>query len=231
MEDQWTAPAGWYPNPNVPGQEIFWDGTQWQLAQIRPATIGEQPAFYGRAQIATAGSPLARALRFDPDKRQSPARQAAPLFLVGCAIVIGVSIVGIAQVRGGQGGIIWTGGYLLALRIWFLAGRKYSAGRAATGSRMTAAHAAISVAGVLVSIAVAVVFAKVASAGPPVALPGVGSCFDGTPGTTTNWVQCTSTSATSVAVQKVTDPNQCPETSASYILISTGGPYLCLQAK
>jgi hypothetical protein len=44
MSNQGQPPAGWYPDPQVPGQQRYWDGTQWtQTAPAAPA------AAYGAA--------------------------------------------------------------------------------------------------------------------------------------------------------------------------------------
>lgn len=34
---QGPAPAGWYPDPGMPGREMLWDGQQWIKTSTRPA--------------------------------------------------------------------------------------------------------------------------------------------------------------------------------------------------
>ncbi len=47
------VPAGWYPDPERPGQQRWWDGTQWAASQ--PVAPPPAPVAYG-APVAT-GSP------------------------------------------------------------------------------------------------------------------------------------------------------------------------------
>ena len=48
-----NTPAGWYPDPQTPGQQRYWDGSAWSEA-TQPAAVAAtdfaQPAGYGYAQ-------------------------------------------------------------------------------------------------------------------------------------------------------------------------------------
>jgi uncharacterized protein YbjQ (UPF0145 family) len=52
-----TTPAGWYPNPDEPTQQRWWDGTQW-TDQVR-GSITEQPdAAVGLGPARYTGPPV-----------------------------------------------------------------------------------------------------------------------------------------------------------------------------
>ncbi|HEY6428132.1 MAG TPA: DUF2510 domain-containing protein, partial [Acidimicrobiales bacterium] len=56
MEDE---ESGWLPDPDVEGQERFWDGTEW-TDQVRP--VDEEPDFRGRLHLPDHVPELQRAL-------------------------------------------------------------------------------------------------------------------------------------------------------------------------
>ena len=37
------TPAGWYPDPQNPGQQRYWDGTQWTQSAAPAAVAGAPP--------------------------------------------------------------------------------------------------------------------------------------------------------------------------------------------
>lgn len=52
-----TIPAGWYPNPQNPAQQRWWDGTQWTEHVSAPA-FGGAPAYAGAPAYGSAQQQL-----------------------------------------------------------------------------------------------------------------------------------------------------------------------------
>lgn len=80
--------AGWYPAPDRPGQQRYWDGSQWS-DQYAPAQFGAP------TQFATAGAvPVA------PPKKGGAAKVLIPL--VACLALAAVAIIAVVAVSAGS---------------------------------------------------------------------------------------------------------------------------------
>lgn len=61
-------PAGWYEDPRVPGQQRWWDGTQWSMQHIRPVPVTAVPD----PQATARQSPAARSWQASDGRSQRP---------------------------------------------------------------------------------------------------------------------------------------------------------------
>ena len=125
MADQ--AAAGWYPDPNTPGQQRYWDGAKWTehtnqqaqqpqpAQQAQPAAQQAQPAQQAAAtaqpQAAAVERPQAPAVR-----PQAPAYAAAGGGAVATAKQPGQPGIGIAGFVCGLVGLILS----LTVVCWFI---------------------------------------------------------------------------------------------------------------
>ncbi len=64
----------------------------------------------------------------------SPFAAAAPLFLLGVLVAVGVSIAGIMVINSRGGGILWWGGYFVTFGLWRAAFARYKEASAASGT-------------------------------------------------------------------------------------------------
>lgn len=180
------------------------------------------PPAYGAAAY---GAP-----RTAPLRGPSPARAAMPSFLLGTAVAIGVSLAGYAVENSRSGGILWFGGYFVALAFFRSAWAKYSLTSKLTGQKLSSG--AVAVAGIC---AVAVVGSMImfgsayATAHTPRTV-GIGSCFT-QEGDRAFDVDCSDSSATYVAVAQAPSVDQCPQNAEAGVRQDSGAGVLCLARK
>lgn len=49
-----TTPAGWYPDPKMPGTQRYWDGTEWS-DHVAPAPNSQRPAQPDNSALVAVG--------------------------------------------------------------------------------------------------------------------------------------------------------------------------------
>ena len=150
-------------------------------------------------------------------------------FLIGCAIAIGVSLMGIGQVNSGHGGIIWLGGYFVALGFWRSAWRKYKDITAHTLQRLSSGNMLVIGAALLLTLGSAGYFGF-AKASTGSLRETVGSCWRDE-GTMVVLVPCSSSEATYRGVEIATNEQYCPQSSDSYVKLEASSTVLCLAPK
>jgi Protein of unknown function (DUF2510)/Domain of unknown function (DUF4352) len=96
-----TAP-GWYPDPQQPGQERYWSGTEWSKYQVRPAEPAAPPpprfpAAPGALTSAPSPEAAGRTLPF-PFPFPGPRRRVRPARIGGAFVVLVVVVAIIIEV-------------------------------------------------------------------------------------------------------------------------------------
>lgn len=159
----------------------------------------------------------------------SPARAAAPLFLAGVAVAIGVSIAGVMVLNSRGGGVLWWGGYFVTAGLWRAAWRRYQDARAATGTGLSGLATGAAAIGVLVSLGAAAVFglAWFQDKTAPALAETVGSCW-AVENDQAFLVPCDDPDALYTALEEVSTDADCPATSIGSVETATAGRYLCL---
>ncbi|WP_406306003.1 DUF2510 domain-containing protein [Streptomyces sp. NBC_00885] len=90
-----TSPAGWFPDPNTPGTERWWDGTAW-TAHTRPVQAQvplPPPLAAGPAGFGPPTVPMAQAASGSGVRGRLLALAAAGVVLVG-AVAVGAVLLG-----------------------------------------------------------------------------------------------------------------------------------------
>lgn len=90
-----TTPAGWFPDPNTPGTERWWDGTVW-TAHTRPVQAQvpvPPPVPAGPAGFGPPTVPMAHAASGGGGRGRLLALAAAGVVLVG-AVAVGAVLLG-----------------------------------------------------------------------------------------------------------------------------------------
>ena len=192
---------------------------------LAPTTTSAAPSPDAAAYWAPADGPT-------PAAGPSAARAAAPMFIAGVVVAIGVSIAGIVVVNSRGGGILWWGGYFVALGLFRAAKARYDAASRATGAPMSGSTKAIAAVGLVVALGSAAAFgltwAKASSA--PALAETVGSCWQEQDGKGVV-VDCGSSDAQYTAIATAVTQDACPQESVAWVQSSRGDSYLCLATK
>lgn len=163
----------------------------------------------------------------------SPFAAAAPLFLLGVLVAVGVSIAGIMVINSSGGGILWWGGYFVTFGLWRTAWSRYQAAKAASGKGLGGVGTAVTAVGAIVAVGAAAAFA-LAYAGDksaPALTETVGSCWRVESSEQVQLVACDSSDATYVALEEVADEADCPASYLGVVETETAGRFLCLGLK
>lgn len=162
----------------------------------------------------------------------SPFAAAAPLFLLGVLVAVGVSIAGIMVINSRGGGILWWGGYFVTFGLWRAAFARYKEASAASGTGLGGLGTAVVAVGTVLAVGAAAAFglAFAADKSAPALAETVGSCFTAD-GDKVFVVACDSTDATYVALKEVTADADCPASTIGTIDTATAGRFLCLGLK
>ncbi len=132
--DRWGLP------PEQPGDAYAAPPTTAPLDIAAPSgppaypTTGYGAPAYG---APASGAPAYGAPGAAPLRGPSPARAAMPSFLLGTAVAIGVSLAGYAVENSRSGGILWFGGYFVALAFFRSAWAKYQLASKLTGQTLS----------------------------------------------------------------------------------------------
>jgi hypothetical protein len=157
------------------------------------------PSYAAAASAPLASGPL-----------ESPAKAAAPTFLLGAAVAIGVSIAGLWVMSSRSGGVLWLGGYLVTLFAWRRSWANYKAASARTGQSLSTQQKAV--AGVLIaaSLVLTGVFAVqyIGQKTAPKLTAAIGSCW-ARDGDKAVLVNCSDSGAAYVAVSVAATADQC----------------------
>ena len=211
-----------------------WTGAEWEPVPgpdpAAPGSLATEPL---TTTTSTAPSPDAAAYWAPADgSAPSAARAAAPMFIAGVVVAIGVSIAGIVVVNSRGGGILWWGGYFVAFGLWRAAKARYDAARRASGESMSGTTKAIAALGLVVAIGSAAAFgltwAKAAST--PDLPETVGSCWQELDGKGVV-VDCGSSDAQYTAIATAATEDACPQESVASVQSAKGGQFLCLVTK
>ena len=216
-----------------------WTGSDWEPAPGTDPVTQESPIAEPPAVTTTSAAPSPDAAAYwapadgtTTVAGPSPARAAAPMFFAGVVVSIGVSIAGIVVVNSRGGGILWWGGYFVALGLFRAAKARYDAASRATGAPMSGTTKAIAAVGLVVALGSAAAFgltwAKVAST-PPLA-ETVGSCWQEQDGKGLV-VDCSSSDAQYTAIATAATQDACPQEAVAWVQSSKGTEYLCLATK
>jgi len=148
----------------------------------------------------------------------SPARRAAPTFLIGSAIAVGLSAIGLVAMNNGTTSPIWCAGYLATAILWGRSWVIYRRARAQTGTRARpgAIVTAVLVGGLALGSAAAVGLQALNPDRPSKPSLGVGSCW-ADQDTQAKLVSCDSSSAAYTAVASVPTESDCPATAKATV--------------
>ena len=233
-----TPPAGWYPHPEDATRELYWDGATWVADTTRPLPMAPAsdaaalPApdadqlvapMNGSASAGLPGATFPDAPTYagatappaPAGPSESPAKAAAPSFLLGAAVAIIASLAGLWVISSRSGGILWIGGYLVTFFAWRRAWAYYKAAAARTGQTLTTPQKAITGVLVVASLALTGAFAVqyIGQKTAPKLTAGVGSCW-AQDGDKAVLVDCTDSTAAFVATGTAATVDQCPTDSA-----------------
>lgn len=233
-----TPPPGWYPHPEDPARELYWDGSTWVADTTRPlvvAAVADQQAGlpapgdlaappHGVPSYAGAPAPVA------PGPVESPARAAAPSFLLGAAVGIAVSALGLWIMKTHSSGIYWFGGYFVTFAAWRRSWAYYKSTAARTGQRLTPPQKAIvGVLGAATLVLTALfVVQYIGTLTAPKLTAAVGSCWAES-GDKVVQVECSDSSAVYTATSTAATSGSCPDSAEGSI--SEKGVYYCLTRK
>lgn len=123
MADGAQAAAGWYPDPENPGQQRYWDGSAWGPAgaappppPLTPPPVAPPPGYgYGQVPAAASGmhlDPVSGLLLPDGVELASIGRRIGAWFL---SIPLAIVTLGIGYVIWGV--IVWQRGQTPALQV------------------------------------------------------------------------------------------------------------------
>lgn len=228
-----APPAGWYPHPADPSRELYWDGSTWVADTTRPlVTAAAAPTVaLPYAQQAAFGTPSYASVptgQLPAGPLESPAKAAAPSFLLGVAVAVGVSLAGLWVIQSHSGGILWLGGYIVSFGAWRRSWAYYRAAAARTGQTLSAPQKAITGILLVVSLALTAAFVVqyIGQKTAPKLTAGVGSCWaqEGDKGVL---VDCTDSRAAYIAVSTASTTDQCPTNDA----VQVDSLAYCLRAK
>ena len=117
-------PAGWYPNPQRPGQQQYWDGTAWTSAVAPLAPTGPMPMLPAPQQYGAPAAPAAYApMPYNHQPYPAPVPYARPLKESGTGYLLAILLGGfgahqfyLGNVGAGIGFIaLWWGGWALSV--------------------------------------------------------------------------------------------------------------------
>ncbi|MFC6236308.1 hypothetical protein [Longivirga aurantiaca] len=240
----------------TPGYEVGqvvdgrrWNGHDWETVEAQAAEdVTTAEAGFATPQPGTDGSEASAPLLGDPQYGgpaygaplapgataggPSPFAAAAPLFLLGVLVAVGVSIAGIMVINSRGGGILWWGGYFVTFGLWRSAFARYKAASAASGSGLGGLGTAVVAVGTVLAVGAAAAFglAFASDKSTPALAETVGSCYTAD-GDKVFVVECDSTDATYVALKEVVAETDCPASTIGTIDTATAGRYLCLGLK
>lgn len=134
-------PPNWHPDPEVPGQQRYWDGTRWTEHR---APLAADPTFPARPEFDSTGSP-------------APAKRTNGLAVASLVIAI-LSFFGAFLVVGALGGV-------LAVVLGILAMRQVSGSAGAqTGRGIAIGGVAVGGASILIGVVMFAFFAALTTA-------------------------------------------------------------------
>jgi hypothetical protein len=235
-----TPPPGWYPHPEDPARELYWDGSTWVADTTRPLVVaaGADPHAGmptpapgdlaapppGVPSYAGAPAPVA------PGPVESPAKAAAPSFLLGAAVGIGVSALGLWIMKTHSSGIFWFGGYFVTFAAWRRSWAYYTSTAARTGQGLTPPQKAIAgvLGGLTLILTALFVVQYVGTLTAPKLTAAVGSCWADS-GDKVVQVECSDSSAAYIATSTAPTQSSCPDSAEGSI--SENGVYYCLTRK
>jgi hypothetical protein len=162
----------------------------------------------------------------------TPFAAAAPMFLLGVLVAIGVSVAGIMVINSRGGGVLWWGGYFVTFALWRRAFASYKAVSAASGTGLGGLGTAVAAVGVVLAVGAAAAFglAFANDKSAPALAETVGSCWTAE-GEKVFLVACDSADAQYTALEEVTSEADCPTTAIGSIETATAGRFLCLGLK
>lgn len=207
-----NPPPGMYPDPEEPGRSRFWDGSSWATPEPERGALGSlEPQLQSTIRVSY-------------------------LLVLGAVLAGGVAAV-TATRASAEGGVIWTGGALVALGLLYQASRMRSAAvkasRAASAldpsvkpRRMLPFVGVVLLSVAAVAAAAGVTLAIELSQSPDTAGLQVGDCVDESAGGSLAEIPCTDAAAEWRVTNLVQDAASCP---ADYAFdFNATLPYACL---
>lgn len=203
-----VAPPPQYPPIGVPGASL--------------------PAPY---QGAPYGAPTGNSDDFAPSGTPSPEaakhRRSARLYFLGAlAVLAAAAIFFIVQERGGHGTLLWFGGLFVVARLIMTARRHYGASTQLGHGTITTVERGVAV---VATVGVVCLFGFAGYQYFVPTKPSTGQCYANS-GSKATTVDCSDSTAAYTQGPTVTNPNQCPSASNTY-LDAGDGQYFCLLPK
>jgi hypothetical protein len=214
------APAAPAADPSAAAVPTNQFGTPLPAAEIgtppAPSTGATYPGGYAGAPAPGPSGPV-----------ESPAKAAAPSFLLGALVAIGVSVLGLWVIQSHSSGVFWFGGYFVTLVAWRRSWAYYKATSARTGSGLTTPQKAIVavLAGTALMLTAAFAVQYIGVKTAPKLTAAVGSCWADS-GDKVRLVECSDSSAAYVATSTALTQDSCPTSAEGSI--SDNGTYYCL---
>jgi hypothetical protein len=214
------APAAPVADPSAAAVPTNQFGTPLSAAEIgtplAPPAGATYPGGYAGAAAPGPSGPV-----------ESPAKAAAPSFLLGALVAIGVSVLGLWVIQSHSSGVLWFGGYFVTLAAWRRSWAYYKATSARTGAGLTAPQKAIVavLAGTALVLTAAFAVQYIGAKTAPKLTAAVGSCWADS-GDKVRLVECSDSSAAYIATSTALTQDACPASAEGSI--SDNGTYYCL---